>query len=78
LDKVRYNEELADYEQNVELAVRISDLDQANLQYYAENLQRYCKKLKLKVDDLTEYAEKYIELNVYGDVTDIIKEKEKV
>jgi len=64
-------------EEDIDIHLNPAKLAPTELRIYCENLQAGYKKLLEKEEELKKNADKFIELNVYGDINDIVKERDK-
>jgi len=64
-------------EDQIDLKIEIEKLQGGDLRTYAENLKKACKNLINKSQEYKVNAEKYVQLNVYGDIHEIIEDRDR-
>jgi myosin heavy subunit len=64
-------------EEELDLKVNTAKLPPADLKNYCDNLRFAYKKLKEREEELKKDANKFLELNVFGDINEIIRERDK-
>jgi len=66
-----------DWNNDVDLDVNVAKLQPDDLKRYADNLKKFCKELKVREKELKVQADQFVALNVYGDIHELIRERDR-